>query len=125
MRTTKEVKVVQVDQTCDVCHVGLMRPTGTTVHSYMESSEKKYTHACSACGHRAPYLTTFPSLEYHPISLEVEQVKLELKWRKAFTYLVGLSILLVLLTDLWYNGERSVFAMLYKLPITIVSLFVG
>jgi hypothetical protein len=120
MRTTKEVKVIQVDQTCSACHKGVMRPTGQMLASH----PPQYPHECNMCGHRTTYLSTFPSLEYHPVEAEVVEMP-KLEWKKAVVYLTVLPTLLVLLTDLWYNGERSVFAMLYKLPITIVSLFVG
>lgn len=60
MQTEYEVITVQVDETCDVCNRGLMRPTGMQ----LMSNPPWYVHACTNCKRENRYRSTFPRIEY-------------------------------------------------------------
>lgn len=66
MKFKTEVKTFRIDEQCDSCNEGQMRPTGYTLDSY----PPQYPHKCTKCDHTETYHNTFPYI----VTEDVEQI---------------------------------------------------
>lgn len=60
MRIETPVTQVEVDEICDVCQKGRMRPTGQCFSCY----PPVYEHICTDCCARCNFEQTYPHLAY-------------------------------------------------------------
>lgn len=60
MRIEKECVAVKVDQVCDRCGEGFMRPTGMS----LMSNPPQYPHRCENCDAHQNFHATYPRIEY-------------------------------------------------------------
>lgn len=61
----QEIKTFEVDNICDACQIGQMRPTGRTFMTH----PPKYPHKCNniECGHAETFFETYPKIKYEKI----------------------------------------------------------
>jgi hypothetical protein len=59
MQIETPVTWVQVDQQCDSCNIGRMRPTGVT----KMTAPPRYEHRCNHCDAMAAFTKRYPSVE--------------------------------------------------------------
>lgn len=67
MEIKTEIKRFIVDQICDTCKIGKMRPTG----SIIESVHLYYNHKCDKCISEASYIKEYP---YEEVQLIVDSM---------------------------------------------------
>jgi hypothetical protein len=60
MQVETIVLTVRVEQVCDKCKEGVMRPSGMA----LMSSPAKYPHFCTVCGAHENFNKTYPAIEY-------------------------------------------------------------
>lgn len=60
MREEIEVITVRVDQICDECKEGRMRPTGMC----LTSASPQYPHRCTHCDKYQNFHATYPRIEH-------------------------------------------------------------
>lgn len=60
MEKVARVDTLVVDNICDECKEGVMRPTGEV----LQSNPPQYVHKCVKCGHTANYGIAYPTSKY-------------------------------------------------------------
>ena len=68
MEKAYECKVLMVQQVCDQCGEGIMKPIGVTLFRNLgENLPSKYLHKCDKCGHEETYSIYYPETRFIPI----------------------------------------------------------
>lgn len=62
MQIESPVRWVELDEQCDKCQVGRMRPTGVA----KLTSPPRYEHRCNHCNALASFDKRYPSVEVRP-----------------------------------------------------------
>lgn len=60
MEIRKKVTMYQVDQTCQACGNGDMRPAGAC----LTVNPPLFPHKCNVCGHAETYPVAYPCIDY-------------------------------------------------------------
>jgi hypothetical protein len=71
MKVIKKLEIILVDEQCNVCETGYMRPR----QQMLLSSPPKYPHKCNICGHIETYNKIYPYKDYQEIPQECEPVQ--------------------------------------------------
>lgn len=56
----KAVQTFHVEYTCDMCAIGVMRPTGVSNTAY----PAQYEHKCTHCNNVTTFRTAYPTVLY-------------------------------------------------------------
>jgi hypothetical protein len=64
MRHEVKLETYMIEQICDSCQEGMMKPTGTA----LMSNPPQYQHKCDKCGHITSFFVSYPVMEYREIS---------------------------------------------------------
>lgn len=71
-QVSKPVQMVVIDEVCDKCGKGMMRPTGSTDTM---SDPMVYGHKCTECDHTEQYQVQYPTTGYQLIPQVEAQIK--------------------------------------------------
>jgi hypothetical protein len=71
-QVSKPVQMLLVDEVCDNCGKGMMRPNGNNM---ITANPPQFEHKCTECDHTAAYPQSFPTTGFRTIPEVEEEIK--------------------------------------------------